>query len=110
MEPQNCTARIDGDKVDLWAPSQGPDISLGIAADIAGVPKANVTVHRLYLGGGFGRRGISQDYVRLSMLIAKQMPGRAVKMVWSRKKTCNTTSIVPRQSFGNVSRSMKAAR
>lgn len=86
MEPQNCTARIDGDKVDLWAPSQGPDISLGIAADIAGVPKANVTVHRLYLGGGFGRRGISQDYVRLSMLIAKQMPGRAVKMVWSREE------------------------
>ncbi|MFM0097585.1 molybdopterin-dependent oxidoreductase [Paraburkholderia nemoris] len=85
MEPQNCTARIDGDKVELWAPSQGPDISLGIAADIAGVPKANVTVHRLYLGGGFGRRGISQDYVRLSMLIAKQMPGRAVKMVWSRE-------------------------
>ncbi|NPT59768.1 xanthine dehydrogenase family protein molybdopterin-binding subunit [Paraburkholderia elongata] len=86
MEPQNCTARIADGKVDLWAPSQGPDISLGIAADIAGVPKANVTVHRLYLGGGFGRRGISQDYVRMSMLIAREFLGRAVKMVWSREE------------------------
>ena len=86
MEPQNCTARIADGKVDLWAPSQGPDISLGIAAEIAGVPKENVTVHRLYLGGGFGRRGISQDYVRMSVLIAKACPGRAVKMVWSREE------------------------
>jgi len=86
MEPQNCTARIADGKVDLWAPSQGPDISLGIAASIAGVPPENVTVHRLYLGGGFGRRGISQDYVRMTMLIAKQMQGHVIKMVWSREE------------------------
>jgi isoquinoline 1-oxidoreductase subunit beta len=85
MEPQNCTARIADGKVDLWAPSQGPDIALGMAAAIAGVPKENVTVHRFYLGGGFGRRGISQDYVKVSMLIAKQMPGKTIKVVWSRE-------------------------
>ncbi|QBR02638.1 xanthine dehydrogenase family protein molybdopterin-binding subunit [Paraburkholderia pallida] len=86
MEPQNCTARVADGKVDLWAPSQGPDISLDIAAGIAGVPPESVTVHRLYLGGGFGRRGISQDYVRMAMLIAKAMQGPAIKMVWTREE------------------------
>lgn len=86
MEPQNCTARVDGDKVELWAPSQGPDVSLMIAAATAKVPPANVTVHRMYVGGGFGRRGISQDFVRQAVLIAKEVPGVAVKMLWSREE------------------------
>lgn len=86
MEPQNCTARIDGDKVEIWAPSQGPDVSLQIAAATAKVPPANVTVHRTYLGGGFGRRGISQDFIREAVLIAKEMPGSLIKLLWSREE------------------------
>lgn len=86
MEPQNCTAKVDGDRVEIWAPSQGTDISLQIAARTAGVPPANVTVHRVYLGGGFGRRGISQDFIRQAVLIAKELPGRTIKLLWSREE------------------------
>jgi hypothetical protein len=31
-------------------------------------------VHKVMLGGGFGRRG-APDYVRQAVLVAKQMPG-----------------------------------
>jgi isoquinoline 1-oxidoreductase beta subunit len=43
-------------------------------------------VHRLDLGGGFGRRGGNQDYVRQAVAIAKQFPGVPVKMLWSREE------------------------
>jgi isoquinoline 1-oxidoreductase beta subunit len=38
------------------------------------------------LGGGFGRRGAPQDYVRQSVAIAKQFPGKPVKLMWSREE------------------------
>ena len=46
---------------------------------------AKVKVHKLILGGGFGRRG-QQDYVHQAVLIAKQVPGKPVKLIWSREE------------------------
>ncbi|HWP14772.1 MAG TPA: molybdopterin cofactor-binding domain-containing protein, partial [Xanthobacteraceae bacterium] len=46
---------------------------------------AKCDVYKLMLGGGFGRRGRA-DYVRQAVLIAKQMPGVPVKMIWSREE------------------------
>ena len=37
------------------------------------------------LGGGFGRRGAIQDFVRQAVLIAKEV-GRPVKLIWSREE------------------------
>ena len=37
-------------------------------------------------GGGFGRRATSHDYVRQAVLIAKEMPGTPVKLIWSREE------------------------
>ena len=85
MEPMNCTARVTGDQVEIWVASQNGDASLAAAAEAAGVKLANVKVNKHHLGGGFGRRG-NQDYTRQAVLIAKQVPGRPVKLIWSREE------------------------
>jgi isoquinoline 1-oxidoreductase beta subunit len=85
LEPMNCTAKWDDGKVEIWVGSQNGDASLAAAAEAAGVKLDAVTVHKHHLGGGFGRRG-QQDYVRQAVLIAKQVPGRPVKLIWSREE------------------------
>ncbi len=85
MEPMNCTARVADGKVEIWVASQNGDASLAAAAEAAGVRLADVKVNKLHLGGGFGRRG-QQDYTRQAVLIAKQVPGRPVKLIWSREE------------------------
>jgi len=85
MEPQNCTAQVTADVVEVWAPTQDGETALAIAADAAGVPPSKVVVHKMMLGCGFGRRGIFQDFVRQAVLIAKEV-GQPVKLVWTREE------------------------
>ncbi len=85
MEPQNCTAHVRPDGVEIWVPTQNAPTALATAADAAGVPNDKVTVHTMLLGGGFGRRGAIQEYVRQAVLIAKEVPA-PVKLVWSREE------------------------
>jgi isoquinoline 1-oxidoreductase beta subunit len=85
MEPQNCTAHVTSDRVEIWAPTQNGEASLAAAAQAAGVPTQNVVVHPLMIGGGFGRRGVVQDFVRYAVLIAKVVDA-PVKTVWSREE------------------------
>ena len=85
MEPQNCTAQVTADLVEVWAPTQDGETALAIAADAAGMPASNVLIHKMMLGGGFGRRGIFQDFIRQAVLIAKEV-GRPVKLVWTREE------------------------
>jgi isoquinoline 1-oxidoreductase beta subunit len=85
MEPMNCTAWVKGDRVEVWVPTQNGEASLAAASEAAGVPLANVEVHKMQLGGGFGRRGAFQDYVRQAVAISKAA-GRPVKLMWSREQ------------------------
>ncbi len=85
LEPQNCTAKVSDDGVEIWVGSQNGDASLAAAAEAGGVKLSQVKVHKHHLGGGFGRRG-QQDYVRQAVLIAKQVPGKPIKLIWSREE------------------------
>ncbi|MBV8289670.1 MAG: xanthine dehydrogenase family protein molybdopterin-binding subunit [Hyphomicrobiales bacterium] len=85
MEPQNCTAHVTAELVEIWVPTQDGETALAIAADAAGVPPGRVVVHKMMLGGGFGRRGIFQDFVRQAVVIAKEV-GQPVKLVWTREE------------------------
>ena len=85
MEPQNCTAHVSTEAVEVWAPTQDGDTALATAADAAGVSPDKVTIHRTMLGGGFGRRGAIQDFVRQAVLIAKEV-GQPVKLLWTREE------------------------
>jgi isoquinoline 1-oxidoreductase beta subunit len=85
MEPQNATAHVRGDQVEVWAPTQNAEAALAAAATAAGVPPSNVTVHTTMLGGGFGRRGLTQDFVSLAVQIAKHAD-QPVKVLWTREE------------------------
>ena len=87
MEPQTCTAwfRPDG-FLEVWTSTQNGEASLAVAAKTAGLPPEKVEVHKMMLGGGFGRRGAPQDFVIQGVTIAKAMRGTPVKMMWSREE------------------------
>jgi isoquinoline 1-oxidoreductase beta subunit len=86
MEPMNALALYTPERCDVWAPTQSAEGSLKEAAEAAGLPIEQCDVHKMHLGGGFGRRGAPQDYVRQAVSIAKQMPGKPVKLIWSREE------------------------
>jgi len=85
MEPMNATAIYTSDKCEVWCPTQNGEAALAVAADASGLPVAQCDVHKTFLGGGFGRRGQS-DFVRQAVLIAKEMPGTPIKLLWSREE------------------------
>ena len=86
MEPMNCTARVGADRAEVWVPTQNAEASLASLSEESGLPLAKCEVYRSDLGGGFGRRGGTQDYVRQATAIAKQFPGVPVKLIWSREE------------------------
>jgi isoquinoline 1-oxidoreductase beta subunit len=86
MEPQNATARYTDDKCEVWASCQNGEQALAAASEACGLPVTKCEVYKTFLGGGFGRRSTSVDYVRQAVLIAKQMPGTPVKLLWTREE------------------------
>ncbi|MDH5247165.1 MAG: molybdopterin-dependent oxidoreductase, partial [Betaproteobacteria bacterium] len=87
MEPMTCAAWLKPDGfLDVWTSTQNAESSLAVAAETAGLPLEKVEVHKMMLGGGFGRRGGPQDFVRQGVAIAKAMPGVPVKLMWSREE------------------------
>mgnify|MGYP002780005739 CR=1 FL=1 len=83
MEPINCTARVTGDRVEIWAPTQNPEPGRAAVAKTLGVPPENITIHMLRVGGGFGRR-LQNDYMVEAAWIARAA-GRPVKLTWTRE-------------------------
>jgi isoquinoline 1-oxidoreductase beta subunit len=85
MEPMNATARYTADRCEVWGPSQNGEAALATIIETSGLPAQKCDFYKVILGGGFGRRGRS-DYVKQAVLIAKEMPGVPVKMIWTREE------------------------
>jgi isoquinoline 1-oxidoreductase beta subunit len=87
MEPMTATVRLTADRAEVWVPTQNAEASLAALSTASGLPLAQCEAYPQMLGGGFGRRGGTQDYVRQAALIAKQLPaGTPVKLIWSREE------------------------
>src|SRR5262245_11448273 len=84
MEPLNATALYTPDKCEVWTGTQNGEAAFAAVLEVSGLPAEKCEVHKQILGGGFGRRGMT-DYVRQAVAIAKQMPGTPVKLLWSRE-------------------------
>ncbi len=85
MEPMNATAKWTPTRCEVWAPTQNGEAAFAACTEAAGLPAAQCDVYKIHLGGGFGRRG-QTDYVRQAVLIAKEMPGTHIKLLWSREE------------------------
>jgi isoquinoline 1-oxidoreductase beta subunit len=86
MEPMNATARYTADKCEVWCGTQNGEAAFAATIAASGLPAEKCDVYKMLLGGGFGRRGGFHDYVTQAVLIAKQMPGTPIKLLWTREE------------------------
>ena len=87
IEPMNCVAQVDGQKVKLTYGCQGPTMDQVNVAKAIGVLPGAIEIETLTTGGSFGRRAtVDGDYVVECARIAKKIGGfTPVKLVWTRE-------------------------
>jgi isoquinoline 1-oxidoreductase beta subunit len=82
LEPQNCLAHVQGNRADIWAPTQNPDGARKLAAQVLGIAPEKIQVNITRIGGGFGRR-LDSDPVAEAVAISQRL-GVPVQVVWNR--------------------------
>jgi isoquinoline 1-oxidoreductase beta subunit len=85
MEPLNATARWTPERCEVWTSTQNGEAALAATAEAAGLKLEQCEVYKIPLGGGFGRRVLT-DYVGEAVAIARALPGTPVKLLWSREE------------------------
>jgi isoquinoline 1-oxidoreductase beta subunit len=85
MEPMNCTAHVQKDRCDIWAPTQAQILAQIFASQISGLPMDKIDIHTTYLGCGLGRRGSFPDFI-VEAVTASKAVGKPVKVVWTREE------------------------
>jgi isoquinoline 1-oxidoreductase beta subunit len=83
LEPQNCVAHVHGGRCDIVGPLQMPTSGAEMVANVLGIPKENVSVRMTRIGGGFGRRLMS-DYAAEAAVVSRAV-GAPVQVVWTRE-------------------------
>ena len=84
MEPMNATVHLQPDRLDVWVGTQAADEATEAAAQASGLEPEQVYVHNCFVGGGFGRRHVSDEIVQ-AIAIAKVIQ-KPVKLVWTREE------------------------
>jgi len=82
METLNATARLNGDRLELWLPTQSLAFSRDAAARAVNMPPESVTAYQTLVGGSFGRKG-STDAAEMAAILAVKTK-RPVQLVFSR--------------------------
>ena len=83
LEPVNATLHISDNSAELWTGVQSIQGAQGLVERLTGLPRSNIRVNNLYLGGGFGRRGTLTHIVEVTEIaMAIDKP---VQLLWSRE-------------------------
>lgn len=82
MEPVVAVARVDGDRCEVWAPTQNPQAAQTEVARVLGVTPDKVRVHVTFLGGGFGRKS-KADFCSEAAFLSRQL-GAPVRVQFTR--------------------------
>lgn len=83
MEPLNCIAHYQTDKLEIWGPIQAPEMVQDYIAKEMSLPREKITVNLTFLGGGFGRRAFT-DFAHEAAVVSKEMAA-PVQVVWTRE-------------------------
>jgi isoquinoline 1-oxidoreductase len=82
IETHTALAKIEGNKVTLWASTQTPFALREAAASLLGLPAQNVRVITPYIGGAFG--GKSNNQQALEAVRLAKLSGKPVQVAWTR--------------------------
>jgi isoquinoline 1-oxidoreductase subunit beta len=74
MEPVVAVARVDGDRCEVWAPTQNPQAAQTEVARVLGTTPEKVRVHVTFLGGGFGRKS-KADFCSEAAFLSRRLGG-----------------------------------
>jgi len=94
MEPLNVTVRVDNGTIDIWSGNQSPSTMKILGMIVGKTTPDKVHVHTQLLGGGFGRRTDGDDMVH-ALILALNVPGKPVKMIWSREDDIRNDKLRP---------------
>jgi isoquinoline 1-oxidoreductase subunit beta len=84
MEPMNATVEVRADGVTAWVPTQGSQMTQVVLSSVLGFKPEQITIHRTYIGGGFGRKLLA-DVTAQAAICAKAV-GKPVKLIWHREE------------------------
>ncbi|WP_299329573.1 molybdopterin cofactor-binding domain-containing protein [Parasphingopyxis sp.] len=84
IEPLTATARVEDERIEVWAPTQAPGLMRTAVAEAIGYSENQVTIYPMLLGGAFGRK-IEHDAAVQVAIIARRM-NRPVQLTWSREE------------------------
>lgn len=84
MEPLNATAVVKDGFCEIWVGCQSPLSFRQAVADALGFDVENVTLHNCFMGGGFGRKSLSDYAIQAAQIAAKV--DRPVQLIWSREE------------------------
>ncbi len=82
IEPHTALAKIEGDRVTVWASTQTPFPLKDAAASLLGLPPQNVRVITPFVGGAFG--GKSNNQQALEAVRLAKLTGKPVQVGWTR--------------------------
>jgi isoquinoline 1-oxidoreductase beta subunit len=86
LETLTATARLGGDRLEIWAPAQAPGLARAAAARVAGLGADQVTLYPTLAGGGYGRKLETRAIEQAAMLAMRTR--RPVQLTWSRLEEC----------------------
>jgi nicotinate dehydrogenase subunit B len=84
VAPSCAIARWDADSVEVWSHSQGIFLLRDAIAAGLGLDAGQVVVHYVEGAGVYGQNG-ADDVAMDAVLLARAVPGRAVRMQWTRE-------------------------
>ena len=85
METHAATAVLEDGKLTMWASSQTPFGTRQEVAELLKLPKENVQLKQIFLGGGFGGK-IYNRQASEAARIAKMVEGTPIQLMWSRQE------------------------